>query len=146
MIKRKENKNKRCIVPYTKTQRQLDAARRKKEKEEEDQAAQKRNEKEKKAYGRRKKTEEAKENKQQKIEEAMKKSKEEEENSKHSYRNIVSPQTDRPDKGINDLLDDIIPREDTDVSGSLGAEQKDEEMRYPQRKKKKKDKRKDKKD
>ena len=75
----------------------------------------------------------------------MKKSKEEEEHSKHAYRNIVSPQIDRPDKGINDLTN-IIPREDMDVSGSFGAEQKDEEVRFTQKKKKKKDKRKDKKD
>ena len=74
----------------------------------------------------------------------MKKSKEEEEHSKHAYRNIVSPQIDRPDKGINNL-NDIIPREDMDVSGSLGAEHKDEEVQSPQRKKKKKYKRKDKK-
>ena len=60
-----------------------------------------------------------------------------EEHSKHSYRKIVSPQIDRPYKGINDLLNDIIPRDDMDVSGSLGAEQKDEEVRSPQRKKKK---------
>ena len=51
----------------------------------------------------------------------MKKSKEEEEQSKQLYRNIFSPKIDRPDKGINDLLDYIIPREDMDVSGSLGA-------------------------
>ena len=75
----------------------------------------------------------------------MEKSKEEEEHSKHAYRNIFSPKIDCPDKGINDL-NDIIPREDMDVSGSLGAEQKDEEIRSPQRKKKKKDRRKDKKD
>ena len=75
----------------------------------------------------------------------MKKSKEYEEHSKQSYRNIVIPQIDSPDKGI-DNLNDIIPREDMDVSGSLGEEQKYEEMRSPQRKKKKKDKRKDKKD
>ena len=55
----------------------------------------------------------------------MNKSKEEEEQSKQAYRNIVSPQIDRPDKGINDL-NNIILREDMDVSGSLGAEQKDE--------------------
>ena len=73
------------------------------------------------------KTEEAKENTQQEIEEAMKNSKEEEEHSKKSYKNILRPQIDRPDKGINDMHD-IIPREDMDVSGSLGAEQKDEEV------------------
>ena len=50
------------------------------------------------------------------------------------------------DKGINDLLNYIIPRDDMDVSGSLGTEQKDEEVQYPQRKKNKKDKRKDNKD
>ena len=56
----------------------------------------------------------------------MKKIKEEEEDWNELYRNIVSPQIDRPNKGINDLQNDIIPREDMDVSGSLGAEQKDE--------------------
>ena len=91
------------------------------------------------------KTEEAKENTQQEIEEAMKNSKEEKEISMQAYRNIFSPQIDHPDKGLIDL-NNIISREDTDVSGSLGAEQKDEEMRSPQRKKNKKDKRKDKKD
>ena len=55
----------------------------------------------------------------------MKKSKEEEEHSKKAYRNIVSPQIDRLDKGINDL-NDIIPREDMDVSRSLWEEEKDE--------------------
>ena len=73
----------------------------------------------------------------------MKKIKEEEEHSKQSYRNIVSPQIERPDKGINYLLNEIISRDDMDVSGSMGAEQKYEEVRSPQRKKKKKDKRKD---
>ena len=58
--------------------------------------------------------------------------------------NIVSPQIYRPYKGINDM-NEIIPREDMDVSRSLGEEQKDEEVRSSQRKKKKKDKRKDKK-
>ena len=67
----------------------------------------------------------------------MKKSKDEEEHLNQSYRNIVSPQINLPDKGINDL-NDIIPGEDMDVSGSLGAEQKDEEIRSAQRKKKKK--------
>ena len=72
----------------------------------------------------------------------MKKIKEREEHSKQAYRNIISPQINRPDKGINDL-NNIIPRKDMDVSGSLGEEQKDEEVRSPQRKKKKQDKRKD---
>ena len=58
---------------------------------------------------------------------------------------MVRPQIDRPDKGINNL-NIIIPREDMDVSRSLGAEKKDEEVQSPQRKRKKKDKRKDKKD
>ena len=102
----------------TKTHQQLEEVRRKKEKEEEDQEAQKRNEEKRKADKRRKKTEEAKENKWHEIEEAKKRSKEEEEHSKQSYRNIVSPQIDRPDKGINDLLNDIILRDDIDVSGS----------------------------
>ena len=126
MIKeKKETKNKHCIMPYTKTQWQLEAARQKKEKEEEDQAAQKRNEED-----RQKKTEEVKKNKQQEIDEAIKKSKEEKELSKQAYRNIVSPQIDHPDKGIIDL-NNIISREDMDVSGSLGAEQKDEEVLSP---------------
>ena len=90
-------------MPYTKEQRQLGEARRKKEEQEEDQAAQKRNEEERKANERRKKTEEVKENNQQEIEEAMKKSKQEEEHSNHAYRNTVSPQIERPDKGINNL-------------------------------------------
>ena len=132
-------------MPYTKTQRKLEAAIQKKEREEEDQVAQKRNEEERKADERRKYPEEAKENKRQEIEEAMKKSKEEEWYSKYSYRNIVSLQIDRPDKGINDL-NEIIPREDMDITGSLGAEQKDAEIQSPQRKKKKKNKRRDKKD
>ena len=112
-------------MPYTETQRQLEAAKLKKEKEEEDQAAQKRNEKERKEDERRKKTEEVKKNKEQEIDEATKKSKEEKELSKQAYRNIVSPQINHPDKGIIDL-NNIISREDMDVSGSLGAEQKDE--------------------
>ena len=132
-------------MPYTKTHWQLEATRRKKEKEEEDQAAQKRNEEERKADERQKKTEEVKKNKQQEIEEATKKSKEEEEHSKQAHRNIVSPQIDRPDKGINDLNNNVT-REDMDVSWSLGTEQKYEEVRSPQRNKKKKDKKKDKKD
>ena len=125
-------------MPSNKTQRHLEAARRDEEREEEDQAAQDCNEEEMKADERRKKTEKAKETKRQEREEATKKIKEEEEHSKHSYRNIVSPQIDRPDKGINDLLNNIIPRDDMDVSGSLDADQKDEEVRSPQRKKKKK--------
>ena len=98
-----------------------------------------------KADERRNETEEAKENEQQEIEEAKKKIKEEEEHSNHSHRNIVIMQIDRPDKVINNLLNDIIPRDDMDVSGSLGAKQKYEEVRSPQRKKKKKNKRKEKK-
>ena len=70
---------------------------------------------------------------------------EEEEHPNKTYRNMASLQIDRPDKGINDLLNEIIPRNDMDVSGSLGVEQKDEEVRSPQRKKKKNYKRKDKK-
>ena len=108
----------------------MEAARRKKEKEEEYQTAQKRNEEERKEEKRQKKTEEVKKNNQQEIDEAMKKSKEEKELSKHSYRNIVSPQIDHPDKGIINL-NNIISREDMGVSGSLGAEQKDEEVRSP---------------
>ena len=131
-------------MPYTKTQQQLETVRRNKEKEEEDQAAQKRNEAERKADEIRKKTEEVKLNKQQEIEEAMNKSKEDEELSNQAYSNIVSLQIDRPDKGINDL-NDIISREDMDISRSLGAEQKYEEVRSSQRKKKKKYKIKDKK-
>ena len=77
-----------------------------------------------KADERRKKTEEAKETKQQEVEKARKKRKEEEKHSKQSYRNIFSPQIERPEKGINDLLNDIIPRDDMDVSGSLGQNRK----------------------
>ena len=73
----------------------------------------------------------------------MKKSKEDKELSKQAYRNIVSPKIDHPDKGIIDL-NNIISRKDMDVSGSLGEEQKDEEVRSPQSKKKKKDNKKDK--
>ena len=51
--------------------------------------------------------------------------KEEEEHSNQSYRNTASPQIDGPDKGINNILNNIIPRDDMDVSGSLGREQKD---------------------
>ena len=58
----------------------------------------------------------------------MKNSKDEEEHSKQSHRNIVSPQIDCLDKGINDLLNDFIPRDDMDVSRSLGVEQKDKEV------------------
>ena len=75
----------------------------------------------------------------------MEQSKEEKELLKQAYRNIFSPQIDHPDKGIIDL-NNIISREDMNVSGLLGAEQKDEELRSPQREKKKKDKKKDKKD
>ena len=42
--------------------------------------------------------------------------------------NALSPQIDGLDKGINNLLNEIIPRDNMDVSGSLGAEQKDEEV------------------
>ena len=55
-------------------------------------------------------------------------------------------QIDRQDKGINNNINDIIPWNDMDVSGSLVAEHKDEEVRSLQRNKKKKDKRKDKKE
>ena len=50
----------------------------------------------------------------------MNKIKEEEEHSKQAYRNIISLQIYHPDKAINDL-NEIIPREDMDVSRSLGA-------------------------
>ena len=43
-------------------------------------------------------------------------------------------------------MNDIIPREDMDVSGTLGEDQKDEEIQSPQRKKNKKYKRTYKKD
>ena len=119
-MKIKKNKNKHCIMMSTKTQRQLEAVRRKKKKEEEDQAAQKRNEEEMKADERRKMREEAKENKRQGVEEAMKNIEEEEEHSKQSYSNIFSQKIDRPDKGINNLLNYIIPRYEMEVSGSLG--------------------------
>ena len=82
---------------------------------------QERNEEEMKADERRKDTEEAKETKWQEVEEAMNNSKEEEEHSKQAYSNTVSPQIDIPDKGINDFLNDIIPRDDMDVSRSLGV-------------------------
>ena len=85
---------------------------------------------------RRKKIKEAKENRWQEIEKPKKKSKEEEEQSNQSYMTILSLQIDLPDKRINDVLNDIIPRDDMDVSGSLGAEQKDEEIQSQQRKKK----------
>ena len=49
----------------------------------------------------------------------MKKRKEEKELSNQAYRNIVSPQIYHPHKGIIDL-NNIISREDMDISGSLG--------------------------
>ena len=70
----------------------------------------------------------------------------EEEQSKQSYKDAISLQEDDTNKDINDNLIDMIPRENMEVSGSLGAEQKGDEVRATQRKKKKKDKRKDKKD
>ena len=70
----------------------------------------------------------------------------EEEQSKQSYKDAASLQADGTNKEINNHMIDRIPREDMGVYGSLGAEQKGEEVRTPQRKKKKKDNRKDKKD
>ena len=69
----------------------------------------------------------------------------EEEQSKQSYKDAISLQEDDTNKDINDNLIDMIPRENMEVSDSLGEEQKGDEVRATQRKKKKKDKRKDKK-
>ena len=96
---------------------------------------------------RRKEADGAKETKRKEVEEDKKniETEQEEEKSKQSYKDAASLQAGGPNKEIKDHLVYRIPREDIDVSGLLGAEQKGEEVQTLQRKEKKTNNSKDKK-